>query len=238
MKSDTAKQIKAPTKNPINSTTVAKNMTDWPGAFGIYQISKAAMMKNFNTFIRLAIIFGLFYAFDVVVTGTAKHHAVAHLIETVIFEFIAAFLSAVIILATIRSVRGEEISVGDSFSAVSDRALNIITTSIFTGVLILASIVLFIIPAFFVIPRIYLSLYFVVDKNMSPIDAIKASWDATEGHVSKVYGILGVNILIILPIITLIGVLATVYFGFMYYAASAVLYIFITNNQKAKPVLS
>jgi hypothetical protein len=73
---------------------------------------------------------------------------------------------------------------------------------------------------------------------MSPIEAIKASWDATEGHVGKVYGILGVNILILLPIITLIGVLATVYFGFMYYAATAVLYVFLTKNQKTKPVLN
>jgi hypothetical protein len=213
-------------------------MKQWPGAFGIYKISKDAMLRNFDTLIRLAIIFGFFYLFDYIVTGTARHHAVANVLESIIFDMVAIFISSIIILATIRSVEGEKISVGNVFSAVYDRVFNVILTGILVGIISLLSLVLFIVPAFFVIPRIYLSLYFVVDKNMSPIEAVKASWEATEGHVGKVFGILGVNILIILPIITLIGVLATVYFGFMYYAATAVLYVFLTKNQKTKPVLN
>jgi uncharacterized membrane protein len=95
------------------------------------------------------------------------------------------------------------------------------------------SVALFVIPAFFIIPRVYLSIYFVIDKEMGPIEAVKSSWEATRGHVGKIYGILGVNILIILPIITLIGIIATVYFGFMYFAASAVLYNYITTSKKS-----
>ena len=152
------------------------------------------------------------------------------------FDIISVFLSSTIIYASIRSVEGEQISVSEALSSVANKALNIVITGILVGILSLVSFVLFIIPAFFVIPRISMSLYFVVDKNMSPIDAIKASWEITREHVGKVYGILGVNLLILLPIVTLIGALATAYFGFMYFAATSILYIYLTKNQKTKIV--
>jgi hypothetical protein len=66
---------------------------------------------------------------------------------------------------------------------------------------------------------------------MSPIEAIKASWAATEHHISKVYGIIGVNILIALISITIIGILATIYFAVMYIAAVPILYSFLIANK-------
>jgi uncharacterized membrane protein len=228
--------------SPINSTSPTNEITEWPGAFGIYRTSKAAMMRNFKTFIRLAIIFGVFYLLYGIVSYTPRYqrvvHPVAHLIESIIFDLISVFLSSIIIYATIRSAKGEQISIGEAFSSVANKALNIVITGIFVSILSLVSFVLFIIPAFFVIPRISMSLYFVVDKNMSPIDAIKASWEVTRDNIGKVYGIFGVNLLILLPIITLIGVFATAYFGFMYFAATAILYIYLTKNQKTKTIQS
>jgi hypothetical protein len=237
-KASSTKQSKNLPTYPINSTSTSSEITDWPGAFGIYKSSKAAMLRNFNTFIWLAIILGVYYLFYFAVTYTPRHHKVihpgAHFAESIIFDLISVFLSSTIIYASIRSVEGEQISVGEAFSAVANKAINIIVTGILVGIISTLSFVLFIIPAFFIIPRIYMSLYFVVDKNMNPIDAIKASWEATRDNVSKVYGVLGVNLLILLPIVTLIGILATVYFGFMYFAANAILYIYLTKNQNNK----
>jgi hypothetical protein len=230
MKTDEAKSIDS-SKQPV---ILASNIKDWPGAFGIYQISKAAVMKNFMTFLKLDIIFGIFYLFDFSLTGKAAGNERAHIIGSIVLDLIAVLMYAVIVFAAIKSVNNEEIKVAQAFSAVINKSMNVVTVTIFIAVISLVSIFLLIIPAFFIIPRIYLSVYFVVDQNLNPIDAIKASWKATEGHLGKIYGVIGVNLLILLPIITLIGVLATVYFGFMYYAANAILYVYLTKNQRPK----
>jgi hypothetical protein len=225
---------KEPKSNLINSTTSAKDITDWPGAFGIYQISKTAMTKNFKTFIKLAISFGVFYILDIAINLSTRNNSGINVLVRTVFELLGILLSSTLIFSAIRSVGDETVSVGDAFSAVTSNAINIIITGIFVGVLAVLSILLLIIPAFFVIPRIYLAIYFVVDQKLGPIESIKTSWDVTKGNVGKVYGILGVGILIFLPIITVIGLIATVYFGFMYLAAPAVLYVYITKNQKEK----
>jgi hypothetical protein len=65
---------------------------------------------------------------------------------------------------------------------------------------------------------------------MSPVDAIKASWKTTKGNYGKIYGIAGVTLLIILPAFTIIGIIATVYFGIMYYPVFAMLYLHLTKQ--------
>ncbi len=89
------------------------------------------------------------------------------------------------------------------------------------------SFALLIIPFFIVAPRIFLAALYLIDKNMGPVESIKASWNDTRGHLGKIYGIFGVLILMALPIFTLIGIPVSLYLFFMYQASSAILYLYI-----------
>ncbi|MGD0284360.1 MAG: hypothetical protein ABSB12_02090 [Candidatus Saccharimonadales bacterium] len=95
------------------------------------------------------------------------------------------------------------------------------------------SFLLLIIPGLIIVPRVALAPYFLIDKKLSAIDAYKASWHATKGHVGKIYGIVGVMILMVLPVITVIGIIATIYLLIMYSAAFAILYQFISKKKEA-----
>jgi hypothetical protein len=99
--------------------------------------------------------------------------------------------------------------------------------SVLVGLISVASILLFIIPAFFVIPRLSFALYYVVDKQLGPIEAIKASWENTRGNVGKIYGIFGASLVFAILCLLIIGI----YFIFMYQAAMAVLYLYALRNQ-------
>jgi hypothetical protein len=65
---------------------------------------------------------------------------------------------------------------------------------------------------------------------MDILDSIRASWDKTNGHVGKVYGIVGVNILMALLVITIIGIPVAIYLLVAYSAAFAYLYRYIVRK--------
>lgn len=91
--------------------------------------------------------------------------------------------------------------------------------------IIVASAALFIIPVFFIAPRLVLAQYFIVDKNMGPVESIRASWNATKGNVGKVYGIFGATLVMSLLMLTIIGIPFALYFLLMYSAAYPLLYV-------------
>jgi hypothetical protein len=218
----------APTQ-PVSSTGV---LSDWPGAFKIYKASKAAVMLNLAPIIEIYLITFALSIIYTAVTGRLKLNIVGLLIR-IIYEIVEIVLSSGIIYATIQGVHGKKVTVSDAMNLVFKKALNIVAVTVLLSVILFVSFILLIVPFFFVMPRVYLSLLYVIDQDLDPIEALKASWENTRHHEGKFYGILGVYILICLPIITIIGILATIYFGLMYSAAFALLYLYISKKQPA-----
>lgn len=150
---------------------------------------------------------------------------------------ISCYLSAAMTTAYVQSVRGHKITLGETLNKALSLWLKFILAILATLILVVLSLVALIIPFFFVLPRLALIYYFVADKNMGPIQAVKASWKATKGHSAKVWGIYGVNLLMVLLLITIIGIPVAIYLIFMYSAAVAVLYEFVTKHKAKSPQL-
>lgn len=113
--------------------------------------------------------------------------------------------------------------------------LSQITPMIIIGNLLIGLILL--IPFAIVAPKLSLSLMYAVDKDMTFQEALATSWKNTRGHFGKIYGIIGVSMLIGLIAITIIGIPVAIYLGIMYGAAMSILYIFI-DNQKYQSINS
>src|SRR5665213_3408294 len=185
--------------------------TEWPGAFKIYSISKAAIMSNIGPFLSLLLIYVVFVLIFSGIERSVKSAPALDMLR-LIYELFALILSSTLIYGTLQSVKGNKFSVGSAYEDIVKKAIKIVLTGICLAIISGVSLLLLIIPFFFIVPRVYLALFFVIDQDLSPPDAIRASWDHTKGHVGKVYGIIGVTILIVLPIITVVGIIATVYF--------------------------
>ena len=103
------------------------------------------------------------------------------------------------------------------------------------GAILVASFIALIVPFFFIAPRLVNVGYFILDKNMGVMDALKASWNTTDKNVGKVYGIVGAYIAYSLLFITIIGIPFAIYFIVMYSASTTVYYEY-TSKQNPNPL--
>jgi uncharacterized membrane protein len=71
-----------------------------------------------------------------------------------------------------------------------------IIASILYGLAIGVGFILLIIPGIILSARLQLYIYYIVDKNQGPIEALKSSWNATRGHTLNLIGALIVAIII------------------------------------------
>lgn len=213
--------------NQSNTTSTIKGSTIpeiWPGALGIYKYSKRVVMKNLATLIGLIGLLLLSALAAALVDD--KNLSVTMLTVYVINSIIGSILSAAITFVVIASIKGESLSLDGAI----DNALKIFwryfLLNLIVSLLVLTSILMLIVPAFFIVPRLSLSQYYLIEGKLGVLDSIKASWFATKPHVGKIWGIIGVTLLLTIPAIPIIGA----YFGLIYSASLAVLYFFIKNQ--------
>jgi hypothetical protein len=196
----------------------------WPGAFGLYKYSKKTVRVNLSSIVLVFII-------DIVVTIALK------LVLKSVGEFIGILISplqqAVMISLYFAGVHEQKMPLGQAFSKGLRLWPKMFILYIMFALSLAISFLLLIIPFFFVFPRLLLANYFLVDKNMGPLEAYKASWHASKGNIAKLYGIVGVNLLLPILMITIIGIPFSIYFLIMYGAAFAVLYVMIAQQSSA-----
>ncbi len=208
-----------------SSSDKSSNMpSTWPGAFNVYKYSKQAVMTNLQTLLLLAILdITVGGGFGLIFKGTGS-----------LFNFILGGLFAsASILAYLASIKGETISIKEALSKALDFWLRMLGLYVVIALSLVGSLLLFIVPFFFVLPRLILANYFLIDRDMGVMEAYKASWHAAKGHSSKVWGVIGANIAMALLMITIIGIPFAVYFLFMYSAALALLYKHIAGQHRA-----
>ncbi|MFH1289527.1 MAG: hypothetical protein ABIH88_02295 [Patescibacteria group bacterium] len=115
---------------------------------------------------------------------------------------LSALINIGIIKIALKFVDGKKGEFSELFSG-GKLLLNFLLTSILYGLIVLAGLILLVVPGIIWAIKYQYSLYLVVDKNMSPMQAIKTSGKMTSGVK---WSLLGFAIIILL--INLLGVLA------------------------------
>jgi hypothetical protein len=203
----------APASTPLPSVP-----DTWPGATGLYKYSKQVVKVNLRTVVTIWLL-------DLLISSIIgwKFSFIGHVIALII----GSLATAAYTFTYLASLRGEKMSIGQALSSALPVWLKMIGLTILIAVSIIVSVLLLIVPFFFVLPRLTLSPYFLIDKKMGVLEAYKASWHATKGNVGKVWGIILLTIAMALLFITIIGIPFSIYFLIMYNAAFVVLYKFL-----------
>lgn len=94
----------------------------------------------------------------------------------------------------LRAVEGEDIGAMEAFKKGFPHLMSFIGMSIIGGLLIAAGLLVFIVPGLLLIRGFYLAPYYVVDKNLGPVEALKQSYADSQPVTAWVWGIIGVEL--------------------------------------------
>lgn len=191
----------------------------WPGAFGVFKYSSRAVQLNLVTIVTIFIL-------DIIVFYVLNAIFKDQILTDIFTGLLSVILEVSTILAVIAGVRGQKMPVDKALSKAVPLWLKMLVLEIIVRLTYIVSLVLLIIPFFFVLPRLILASYFLVDKNMGIMEAYKASWEETRGHSTQIWGVIAVTVLFAVLCLILIGIPLYI----LYSAAFAVLYESINKS--------
>lgn len=233
-------QQQVPIQQPTNTSTEPNQdaaaleavPSQWPGAFGLYKYSKTAVMVNVWTLVGLmagAIVISLIFgSYDRPAKGEPLR--MGYVLAQLVSFFLSAWFSAATALTGIASVKRHKIDATEALQRAGQYLLPIATLSIVTALVAIASFVLLIVPFFFIVPRLILAPYYLLDQKLGVSDSLQASWNGTKGHLGKIYGLIGATLAMLLIILTIVGIPIAIYLVLMYSFAEVILYYFIKQQ--------
>jgi len=141
---------------------------------------------------------------------------------------ISSYLQCGLTRIWIGVARGETPGFGEIFSGGS-RFLPMLGLQLLYALVITLGMLLLIVPGVILAIGLMLSQMFLIDQEMGPVEAMRASWEATQGHKGKLFLFLLVSILVMIAgvVACCFGILAAVP---TVWVATAIIYLRITGR--------
>lgn len=134
----------------------------------------------------------------------------AGLVTQIISTFVGYVISAALIRGALDVADGKPFHLGDTFGRLP--LANVVMTSLLTSLLVMIGLVLCVIPGLVVATLTAFAMYFVVDKDQGPMEAITSSSRLVRDNLGDtiVLFLLSVLVVILGVICCLIGVFAAI----------------------------
>ena len=210
-----------------NSTSQSSASSKLPSAFKLVSPSIEALGTNFWTFAGL-IVFEMFFLAILYVLMLANSDpngsgsvsssvAISMTVLGILGGICTLIAEPALIKTQLISAKDEKIGFTPALKSGLPFVWRMLGLQIMMILICGIALLLLVIPFFFVLPRIVLAPYYMVDRNMGVIAALKAS-AAEYKKVKGVWGLLGVQFLFsIVPFANFI-------LGILYYCAPAIRY--------------
>jgi hypothetical protein len=205
---------------------------NWPGAFESFKLVKPHIKPQIWNFVSviglsIAVLLLLDIVFSIVFKNTFMNTALKDLASLLI----GSFMEAVIITMFFASLRGDEFTLQTAINYGLQRLLKMIGLIFIMYVIMLVSFILLVIPLFFVAPRVLLAPYYLILNDCTVGEALAASWHSTKGQYKNVYGIIGIQVLVALAFITIVGIPFAIYWGIINSGSFALLTLYLSQSK-------
>lgn len=185
----------------------------WPGAFEAFKISMPYLKPAFWT------LFLVIIAYSVIVNIFSRILTHLGIVGTGIFLVLDLASIAIFYQITINiyfaCIDGTDRDIMTSFNKSISNFVNYLLTYLLVAVICILSLSAFVIPFFFIAPRVVYALIMVAKEDIPAAEAVKKSWEITRGKMGMIYGLIGLNILISLLFLTIIGIPFAIYWGIL-----------------------
>ncbi|MBD3248233.1 DUF975 family protein [Candidatus Falkowbacteria bacterium] len=144
------------------------------------------MVERFFVFFLALFIIAAFASSSDYLLRFFKDAEVFNLLLRVIFYAVSVLLTLGFIKINLLVINKKKPHINELFSCY-DRILQQIIADVISLVIILIGFVFLIIPGIYLAVRLQFTSFFIVDKNMKAIDALKASFKITKGRALRLF---------------------------------------------------
>ena len=186
--------------------------------------------KNIFFFVKVLVIVIAVYLVLGMIQGmfTDPETKSSPLLLSILSGILQMLLGLGLVRITLDVVDNKKFSLSDIYSQYKYLP-NAVAAGVLSTLAIVAGLLLLFIPGIIISIKLQFVNYFILDKGMGPIEAMKASWNATKG-VKWALFVLG----ILLGLINLLGLLALVIGLFWTYPATLIATAYVYRKLSAK----
>lgn len=194
--------------NAASKTTQSQNPLQLQSAFKLFTPSIHAIATNFWTFLGLALIPALFVLIFMVLasafgvsfdsdssSSSSAAFVILIAIGIVAGVYISALISAAVAVTQLASLQNVTIPFKEAINRAMPFVWRNLGLKVILCLLYIISLLLFIVPFFFMLRRYYLATYYLIDYNLSIKQAMRMSAEQSKQFSGAVWGLIGVTIL-------------------------------------------
>lgn len=214
---------------------------DLPGAFSLFWLSKDAAMFNFSTLLYLWLmptlaLSGLLSIVDYYTSDGRKlsysnfyHDNHTGMILLILFSLLLAlaifYFTPAITYTQIQGSRAQKLNLNQAITATKPLVTKYFLSTLLVGLMVTGGLILFIVPGIIWLKKYFFTQYFVIDKNQSIRQAMRASARITAGQYYSIFGVIFVSALFSLTsLVPITGRIISFILGFLYSCAFAIRY--------------
>ncbi len=196
-------------KNPILESNSI------PGVGTSYNIGWNTLTNNFAELLLIAVISMAATIPVAMMRGGAEMAGVGAggvllgLFGVVFWLFVSGPISYGVAYVYLQLIRGEKFDVSSLFEGFRSNYINVILANLLTSAIVIAGIIFFIIPGIIFACKLAFVPYLVMDKKMETVEAVKTSWEMTNGHTATIFlmGLLAIPIVIAGFLMLIVGLI-------------------------------
>jgi uncharacterized membrane protein len=199
----------------MNSENFTPSLPFAPKVGRSYSIGWELMMKYFLELLLLIVI-GMAIQIPVqLMTKGANYSSfdsgmiMMGLLGMLLFAVAVKPVSYGIDYVNLKLVRGEKFDIADVFLGFRENYLNVVLSGILVAAIVIAGFILLIIPGIIFACKLAFVPYLVIDKKLDAVEAVKASWEMTDGHAMTIFlmALLAIPIAILGLIALVVGII-------------------------------
>lgn len=228
------------------ATQPASGRPNFGSAFDLFKPSIRAVKVNFwtivCTYLIVVIPMGVLTIVAALSSGSQSDSASANAgtffvstLMTIVIIILSLAVYPAVTYATLQGAKGQHITIGEAFRVGFHFIWRFLGLVILLGLMIFGSLLLFIVPFFFVLPRVILAPYYLIDRDLGPVQAIKQCMNDYKLYRGT-WGVIGVSFLLELPsAVPIVGWLVSVVLEIMYLCALPLRYLQIKDASNPRP---
>lgn len=216
---------------PVPPPVPTSISSGYPGAFGLFKPSSQAIRL---AFVPLLLIYVILFAIGIIVgLFSGGNESIANALSSILNIVTQIITIPMFSFILVYAVRGTRKELRESFEYATQNIVRFLIANLLAGLAIIGGLILLIIPGILIAMKFSMVNYILVDNpKMSGTEALSKSWDMTKGQMGKIFGIIGVSLLMLIPVVTIIGIIATIILLVLYAAATTVLYNYLVTQTK------